>query len=186
MSFGRFLKNFFLHPIQVGAVAPTGAAYSEMACAQVNWQISQNIAELGAGDGAVTRHIAAHLRPEQKLLVFELNPDLFSALQKNIAEQKNIILINDSAEKLEEYMKKNSITSFDAIFSEVPLVSLPQTIGQNILQAVKNCLSNEGKFLQISYSKFILKKLKNLFTDVQVKFTFWNFPPAFLYICHKS
>ncbi len=185
MSFGRFLKNFVLHPMQVGAVAPTGGAYSKLACKQVNWDTVQNIAELGAGDGAVTKYIIANLHPEQKLLVFELNPDLFIMLKQKVKEQKNVILINDSAEKLEEYMKKHQIASLDAVFSEVPLVSLPKVIGQRIVDAVKSSLKSGGMFLQIQYSLFSLKKLRKLFGDVKVKFTFWNLPPAFLYICKK-
>lgn len=185
MSFGRFLKNFFLHPIEVGAVAPTGASYSKMVCKQVKWDDVHSIAELGAGDGAVTKYIATNLRPEQKFLVFEVNPDLFLLLKQNIKEQGNVILINDTAEKLEEYMKKYHIDALDIVFSEVPLVSLPKEIGQRIIDAVKRSLKSGGMFLQIQYSLLSLKKLRKLFNDVKVKFTFLNVPPAFLYICKK-
>ncbi len=156
-----------------------------MACKQVDWQSIKNVAELGAGDGAVTKYIVSNLRPEQKCLVFELNPELFAMLKQNIPEKANVVLINDTAEKLEEYMKKHDIEALDIIFSEVPLVSLPQAVGQNIVDAVKRCLKSGGLFLQIQYSLLSLKKLRKLFDDVKVKFTFWNLPPAFLYICKK-
>ncbi|OGC81669.1 MAG: hypothetical protein A2V81_05400 [Candidatus Abawacabacteria bacterium RBG_16_42_10] len=186
MSFGRFLKNFFLHPFEVGAIAPTGKAYSKLVCAQVDWSAVKNIVELGAGDGAVTKYIIDHLQQDQKLLVFELNPDLFEVMKQRIKEQKNVVLINDTAEKLEEYMGKHQIDSLDVVFSEVPLVSLPKEIGQRIVDAVKASLKPGGLFLQIQYSLFSLKKLKNIFDDVKVKFTLWNLPPAFLYICKSK
>jgi len=96
------------------------------------------------------------------------------------------VLINDTAEKLEEYMGKHQIDSLDVVFSEVPLVSLPKEIGQRIVDAVKASLKPGGLFLQIQYSLFSLKKLKNIFDDVKVKFTLWNLPPAFLYICKSK
>ncbi|MBI4836625.1 MAG: methyltransferase domain-containing protein [Candidatus Abawacabacteria bacterium] len=179
----RFLKNFFQHPREMGALLATGRAYSQLACKQVDWPKVAAIAELGAGDGAVTKYIISNLRSQQKLLVFEYNEDLFAVLKQRFGNLPNVILINDSAEKLAEYAEQNSIKQFDAIFSEVPLVSLPKKVGENIVQAVLKTLKPSGLYLQIQYSIFSLGKLKKLFKAVSLKFTPFNFPPAFLYIC---
>ncbi len=178
----RFLKNFFLYPREMGALFATGAAYSKLACKQVDWNRVRYVAELGAGDGSVTQYIIDQLKPEQKLLVFESNGDLFQQLQRKFGDRKNVVLIHDSAEFLKKYAEQEQIDRFDAIFSEVPLVSLPEAVTNNIFLAIKDTLKKDGLFLQISYSTFGLKRLKQEFEQVMVKFTFFNLPPAFLYL----
>lgn len=185
-SFSLFLQSFIRYPREMGALFATSASYSKLACAQVDWENIQNIAELGAGDGAVTQYIIEKLRPEQKLLVFEKNDALFAVLKKRFSHISNVILIHDSAEHLGKYAQEHAIDSFDAIFSEVPLVSLPEKIGENIVAAVLKMLKPNGLYLQIQYSVFSFAKLKKLFKEVRLKFTPFNLPPAFLYICSND
>jgi phospholipid N-methyltransferase len=180
-----FFKSFLRNPQAVGAFFPTGASYSHLACKQVDWDTVSNIAELGAGDGAVTQYIVQYLKPHQKLFVFETDEHLLASL-KNKINQENVIIIHDSAEHLPKYLGQHGVQSVDAIFSEVPLVSLPKQVGDNILQAVKSTLKSGGKFLQISYSLFGKKKIQSLFDTVSIQFTFFNLPPAFLYICQLA
>lgn len=184
-SLALFIRNFFRHPREMGALFATGKSYSRLACKQVDWSKVKYIAELGAGDGAVTKYIITNLRQDQKLLVFEKNDTLFPVLQERFGNQANVVLIHDSAEYLLKYAEENAIKQFDVIFSEVPLVSLPKQIGENIIQAVLKTLKPSGLYLQIQYSIFSLSKLKKLFNSVKVKFTPFNLPPAFLYICSR-
>lgn len=184
-SIAVFFQNFLKHPREMGALFATGGFYSTLACKQVDWKKVKYIAELGAGDGAVTKYIVDNLNDNQKLLEFEKNDDLFPMLQQRFAKYKNVVLIHDSAELLVHYAQQNGIDQFDAIFSEVPLVSLPKQIGENIVQAILKTLKPSGLYLQIQYSVFSLNKLKKLFGKVKLKFTPFNLPPAFLYICSK-
>lgn len=177
-----FFQSFLRHPKEVGAFFPTGASYSYLVCRQVDWNTVENIVELGAGDGAVTRYIAQCLQPHQKLFVFETDEELLKVLRNRI-QQDNVIVIHDSAEHIEKYLQEYGLDSVDVIFSELPLVSLPRQVTENILAAVKKTLKKGGKFLQISYSLFGKKKLKSFFDQVSLKFTLFNLPPAFLYIC---
>ncbi len=177
-----FFQSFLRNPKAVGAFFPTGASYSHLACKQVDWATVENIAELGAGDGAVTQYIVQYLKPHQKLFVFETDAELLRVLQTKV-HQDNVIVIHDSAEHLKKYLKEHSVESLDVVFSEVPLVSLPKQVTINILDAVKSTLKIGGKFLQISYSLFGKKKIESFFDQVSLKFTLFNLPPAFLYIC---
>lgn len=166
----------------MGALFATSASYSKLVCEQVDWGNVHYIAELGAGDGAVTKYIIENLKDHQKFLVFEKNTMLFAELTKKFSHYKNVVLINDSAEFLKKYAEQEGVEKFDAIFSELPLVSLPQTVTDNIFLAVKDTLKTAGLFLQISYSVFGLKRMKKEFGSVALKFTLFNLPPAFLYI----
>lgn len=180
-----FFQSFLRNPQAVGAFFPTGASYSHLACRQVDWEQVSYLAELGAGDGAVTQYIVQYLKPHQKLFVFETDEVLLTTLKSKI-NQENVIVIHDSAEHLQKYLNEHGVNSVDAIFSEVPLVSLPKQVGENILNAVKSSLKTGGKFLQISYSLFGKKKIQSFFDQVKIEFTFFNLPPAFLYICQLA
>ncbi len=182
LSAMSFLRSFFSHPHEVGAVAPSGKSYSELTCRQVKWNQVAVLVEIGAGDGAVTKYIVSHMKPEQVLVVFEINDQLFAKLKKKF-NQANVILIHDSAEHIEKYLKQYNLAQPDVIFSELPLVTLPVAITENILQAVKRTLKRGGIFLQLSYSLVGKKRLQAFFGQVKVRFTLFNIPPAFLYIC---
>jgi phospholipid N-methyltransferase len=177
-----FFRSFLRHPKEVGAFFATGGSYSKLACAQVNWATVKNVVELGAGNGSVTQYIANNLSEGQKLFVFEINPELFKQLEQRI-QHPQVILIQDSAVKLAEYLKKHGVTKVEAVFSEIPLVSLPQSVGNAIIDAVKDVLAPGAQYLQIQYTLLSLKKLKKLFQSVETKFTLFNLPPAFLHIC---
>ena len=177
-----FLKSFLRHPKEVGALFPTSSSYSQLACQQVDWSGVRNIVEIGAGDGAVTQYIAKRLTADQRLFVFEIDSELFKQLAERV-QQPNVILIPESAEDIASHLAKYGVEKVEVVFSEVPLVNLPKKVGDAILQSVKAVLPKGGLFLQIQYSLLTLKKLRALFSSVEVKFTLWNLPPAFLYIC---
>ena len=94
-------------------------------------------------------------------------------------------LLNQSAEKVLEELKKLSLDKVDYIISSIPLVVIPAPIMNRILLAARDSLKDGGKFIQFQYSLTTQKKLKKLFSDVEVDFTPLNLPPAFVYICLK-
>ncbi len=180
-----FFRSFLRHPQEVGAFFATGGSYSKLACRQVDWSRAKNIVELGAGNGSVTKYIAENLSKGQKLFVFEIDVDLFKQLEQRI-QHPQVILIHDTAENLAVHLKKHGVTEVDVVFSEIPLLSLPQPVGDAIIQAVKNVLAPGAQYLQIQYTLLTLKKLKKLFRSVETKFTLFNLPPAFLHICKEE
>ena len=71
-----FLRRFVGAPRQVGSVIPSSPYLTRAVLDKIDWSQVRNIAELGAGTGVFTRSIVRRARPDARLLVFEIDPDL--------------------------------------------------------------------------------------------------------------
>jgi phospholipid N-methyltransferase len=92
-------------------------------------------------------------------------------------------IINDNAENIEAHLKKRGIEKADYVISSIPLAMIPKKTEYAILNSVKNILNPDGALIQFQYSLASLKKLKEIFDDVQIDFTSRNFPPACIFTC---
>ncbi|GMQ24036.1 rRNA adenine N-6-methyltransferase family protein [Algoriphagus sp. oki45] len=138
------------------------------------------IVELGGGDGSITEGIVSRMPESAKLLVFEINESFCNAMRKQFPGE-NIQIINDSAENIHLYLKGRKA---DAIFSSLPFSLISKEATDAILTHSKNSLTSKGKFVQICYSYLLKNLFSKYFSEVQVRFTLKNFPPAFVMICH--
>lgn len=141
------------------------------------------IVEYGPGTGIFTLKLLERLHPDGKLLVFEINKEFYEALKQ--INDPRLIVINDSAEKIESYLKAYDCPYADFIISSLPLTVLPENMVHNILINSRYCLSDSGAFIQFQYSLKLQSKLKSVFPKVKIRFTFFNIPPAFIFICRK-
>ncbi|MFH0929814.1 MAG: phospholipid methyltransferase [Candidatus Moraniibacteriota bacterium] len=123
------------------------------------------------------------MRKDCVLLCFEIEPALAEKLS-NIKDPR-LIIINDSAEKIDIYLKKHGFRKADCIVSGLPLAGLPPKISRNILKTIYAYLPSGGQYIQFQYSLAHLRQIKYLFSSVAISFVFLNFPPAFVYVCVK-
>ena len=73
----RFLRRFLAHPRQIGAVAPSSGFLARALVQPLSrHERPANILELGAGSGAVTRHIVPLVGPDDRLDICEADPQL--------------------------------------------------------------------------------------------------------------
>jgi phospholipid N-methyltransferase len=140
-----------------------------------------NIVELGAGDGVITQYIMEKMSGKAKLLVFEINPELCDLINK--IKDDRVIVINDSAEQIEYYLKLNNITHADIIISAIPFLVLPDDLTKTILYSCKKVLKSEGIFIQMHYIRSIKRLYKNIFGNVQTYFVAVNIPPGYVFKC---
>ncbi len=144
---------------------------------------AQCIVELGAGNGCITKGILGKMGDDSKLYSFEIN-DKFCDMVRALNDDR-LEVINDSAEKIEEYLQQHNEHKADYIISAVPLVVLPDDIGARILAAVKKTLKPGGVFVQLSYNPVMHKKHLTDFDLIKRKFTPLNLPPAFVFVCQN-
>lgn len=181
----NFFKAFFKDAKMVGSIRPSSKHLTKKMLDSVDFSKAKTIVELGPGTGVFTREILAKMAPDAQLLVFELHDDFYHNLNKSIHD-KRVHFIHDSAEKIEEYLMKYNLHEADAVISSLPLANFPKELRSSIVDAAKNSLSNEGLMTQFQYSLQSKKYLQSTFDDVKINYTFWNFPPAFVYTCRKS
>ncbi len=78
----NFVQQFIRDPRTIGSVTPSSAALCRCMCNAVEWDSSLRVAELGAGDGVLTRQLLSRMVPAAQLDVFEINPQLAAELRQ--------------------------------------------------------------------------------------------------------
>ncbi len=169
-----YLQEFLSDPRQTGTIAPSSLSLCKTMSDSVNWETCARIAELGAGDGVLTRHLLQRMRPDAGLLAFETNPRFHHKLQS--ISDKRLEICGASAETLSG--------EYDAIFSGLPLLSLPHPVRHSILERAAQRLSPGGIFVQFQYTALSEPLLSDYFVWTRTR-VLRNLPPAWVYSCQR-
>ncbi|MBI5733071.1 methyltransferase domain-containing protein [Candidatus Jorgensenbacteria bacterium] len=185
MKKSTFLKEYLKHPKIVGAVSPASKFLIENVVKAIDFSKADVIVELGAGHGNFTKALLKRMNRRQKILVFEIHPAFFADLSKTIKDSR-AILINDTAQKLDIYLKQHGIVKANYVVSSLPLTLWPLPEVEKLLRRIKNILAPNGKLIQWTYFMKHLSFFKQHFSRIRLKFTLFNFPPTFVYVCSKE
>ena len=180
-----FIQQFWKEKKMVGAMAPSSRFLAEKMLQNINFHSAQVLIELGPGTGVFTDKILKKMRPDAKLLVFELNDNFYNSLKNRITDSR-VILIHDSAEMIEKYLTENNLMEADVVISSLPLANFPSELRDAILHVSHKTLKDSGVYIQFQYSLQSKKNIQKVFPLVSIKFTPLNFPPAFVYTCKKQ
>ncbi len=177
-----FLKEFFKEKKIVGAIAPSSKILVRYMLEKLHIESADIIVEYGPGTGPFTLELLKRMKPDAKLLVFETQENFCNVLREKINDNR-LIIINDSAEKVGDYLHQYGYKHADFIISSLPFTVIPKPIKTNILNNTVKFLNRKGIFAQYQYSLNAHKLLKQRFNKVKVKFSPFNLPPAFIYTC---
>ena len=179
----RFFQEGLKNLKTVGTITRSSPFLCRKVTDMVDYDQARVIAELGAGDGVITRHILPRLHPEGKLFAFEILPQLFEQLDQ--INDPRFIAVEDSAEHLASYLEKEGLQQVDYILSAIPFVVLPQELSMKILAACREALRPGGLYVQVHYSLLAKKLYEETFGNVRVHFVPWNIPPAFVLVSER-
>ena len=186
-----FFYNFVRHPKSTGAVFPSSRRLAEKMVDGAGLENAASVVELGPGTGAFTGAISERLEDPGVYLGLELR-EKFAALVKDKFPQ--LLVVNDSAEKIVENLRKIDRETADAIISGLPWAAFDSQLQKRIMSSVTAALAPGGKFSTFTYlhacrlpaGKRFRALLEDNFSDVQTSKTVWrNLPPAFVYHCTK-
>lgn len=168
-----YLQNFISSPRTMGTLMPSSPWLCRAMLGQIDWANSLKIAELGSADGVLTKRILANMRVDAQLQAFEIQSGFVHKLNQ----------INDPRLQVMAHSAEHLDGDFDAIFSCLPLLSIPTRISMKILQkAQKRLKANGGVMVQFQYSHLSEKMLSRYFTWKKIRVV-KNFPPALVYVC---
>ena len=179
----RYFQEGLKNIRTVGTISRSSPFLCRKMVGLVDFEKARSIAELGAGDGVITRHILPPMHPDAKLLAFEVLPQMSKHLHK--IEDPRLVVVEDSAENIQAYLKKEGIDQVDYILSAIPFVMLPQELGLKILRACREALRPGGLFIQVHYSLLAKKLYEEVFGNVRIYFEPINIPPAFVLVSEK-
>ncbi|MBA3421519.1 MAG: methyltransferase domain-containing protein [Thermoleophilaceae bacterium] len=175
----RFLRSFLASPRKVGAVLPTSRRTVRDTLDLAPVEQARWVVELGAGTGVYTRAILERMGSDARVLAFEVDPDLSSALASELRDPR-LSVVNDSAVDVARHLDGETV---DVIVSAVPFTSLQIPERKQILRAARDVLGRDGIMLVLQYSPLIERELRQTFTNVRRRLSPLNVPPAFLYAC---
>ncbi|MCX6295473.1 MAG: hypothetical protein NTX97_05310 [Bacteroidetes bacterium] len=181
MSKKEFLKEFFKQGKNVGAVAPSSKFLVKKMVDPINFTNVKCIIEFGPGTGIITHELLRKMPSDSILLAFEINKEFCERLNK--INDPRLVIISDSAEKLEQYLIEHKIEKVNYIVSSLPFAMIPNKVVNAILAIVTKVLCKEGAFIQYQYSLNAYKRLRTIFKNVDLNFTPMNLPPAFVFTC---
>jgi phosphatidylethanolamine/phosphatidyl-N-methylethanolamine N-methyltransferase len=173
-----FLKNFLRHPTQVGAIAPSSSALARTMVDWFDWNQIRNVVEFGPGTGVFTELIEEKRHPDCKFFAIERSPELAAATRA----------------RCPEICRDQSMDRIEAIICGLPWASFPQTLQDEIIDAMMTMLVPGGKFATFAYWQGVVlpagirfsRSLSRRFSSVEKSPTVWrNLPPAFVYRCTR-
>lgn len=169
-----YIRQFILSPRTFGSLAPSSPWLCNRMSGLADWGRATTVAELGAGDGILTRRLLKKLALDAELDAYEIQPNLTRKLQDLAAQDHRLNVINQSAECLDRH--------YDLIFSCLPLLSLPAVTRLRILRQIRDQMNPGGTLIQFQFSLMSEKLLSRYFEWTRV-YEVRNFPPAWIYVC---
>lgn len=170
----EYVRQFIKSPRMFGSLAPSSPWLCQRMEEQADWTQASTVAELGAGDGVLTRRLLARLAPDARLDAWEIQPELAEKLRVLAEDDPRLQVFTRSAEQLDRH--------YDVIFSCLPLLSIPVIPRLRILHQIRKRLNPGGVFIQFQYSPLSEKLLSRYFYWTRV-YEVRNVPPAWIYVC---
>jgi phospholipid N-methyltransferase len=183
-----FFRQWLKNPLTVAAISPS----SKQLARQMMHQLPKNtrrVIELGGGTGVFTKALLEHGIEPSDLLVLELNEELHRHLQEEFP--RALVVCGDASDLAEIGRNQGFVDDrrADAVISGLGLLSMPRQTQQVILSAAFTCLQPEGRFIQFTYGpanpvmREVIEALD--LTGRRASFTWWNVPPATVYVYQR-
>lgn len=181
----KFFLQYLFFPRKVGAVLPSSDYLAEKMVETVEFQSAKYIVEYGAGTGVFTDKIMKYRNPDTVVMLFESNEVFYESLKEKYKSENNLIIVNDTAENIDKYVKKHGFSHIDYVISGLPFASLPKNVSNVILNKTRKLLKNGGKFITFQYTLFKRVLFNQYFKQIDIKREYRNIPPAFVLCCQN-
>ena len=172
-----------LHDPSVASLVPSSKYIAERVVEAVSPERAGVVVELGPGEGVITHRLLRALPPSGRLLAVERNRDFMPALRQISDPRLNAV--EGDAGALGCHMARAGLLRADAVVSGVPMSLLDLAGRRRILEAVRNALKADGRFVAYQVTPKLIPLLKERFRRVEVRFELRNFPPLFVFSCRR-
>lgn len=185
MKSTSFILQYILNPRTVGAVLPSSTRLANKMVENINFNDTKFIVEYGPGTGVFTDKLIEKRNKDTVILIVECNNKFYDLLRDKYKNEKNLYIINDSAENIDKHLKRYGIPYIDYVISGLPFASLPQSVASTILNITNKILKDEGKFITFQYTLLKKEFIGEYFREIDVKREAINMPPAYILSCNK-
>lgn len=141
-----FLRAWLANPLRVGAITPSGTALARLITREIGPSAGP-VLELGPGTGVFTQALIDRGVKQEHLTLVELNEEFAELLSRRFPDAR---LLRLDATRLASH-EPISATSYGAVVSGLPLLSMPMPAVFRILSGAIRCLRAGGGFYQFTY-----------------------------------
>jgi phospholipid N-methyltransferase len=180
-----FAKNFLQHPKMLGSLIPSSRFLVGRLLDKVDWARAGTIVEYGPGVGTFTAHILGRMRPNARLVVFEMNRDFVGYL-KRILPDPRLHVVHGSAESVQEELDRLKLDGADYIISGIPFTTMPVELREKIMRESRQALNPGGAVLVYQFTRAVLPYLRTHFSRIHQDFEPRNILPARLFYCTQE
>lgn len=170
-------KIYFLRQLQnsftsVGALIPTSRyAAQAMASEFARRAGPRTVLEVGPGTGSITAAIIRAMRPDDRLVLCELNADFVAYLRQRLDHDPDFQRVRDQVTLLHmDVTQLDRSQQFDHIISAVPFNNLPPEVVEAIIETYREILKPDGVLTYIEYAYLRSIKQRVLFGQERVHF----------------
>jgi len=150
-----FLRAFLLQPQLIGSAIPSSRRVARALLGPYTGRDRPaRVLEVGAGTGAITRHIGLAMRDQDELSICEMQPSLASHVRRVVlAEPQFVTAVRDGRVTLEECAIQNYplTAKFDYVISGLPFNSFTECEVRAILDVIRGALKPGGVFSYFEY-----------------------------------
>jgi len=182
-----FLGKFLRQGTAIASFAPSSRWLSRLSVQNIDWARTDALVELGAGTGPITRVIAAHVRPECRVVVVERDRDFARLLRERFQDHANFDIVLGDVRDLGTILGDRGIASVEHVVSGLPVPSFRSGLQHDLFRAVGAVLRPAGTYNQITEIPWLYWRFyRRFFDDVQFVFEPRNLPPAGAYFCRGA
>jgi phospholipid N-methyltransferase len=180
-----FFKRFLQRPLQVASIIPSSKALVDRVASKMDFSRPRVIAEYGPGEGVHSREIARRMTPDSTLLLFELDPDFSSDLERQFAHDPRVHVIHGDAARLSEELEQRGIDKCDYIVSGIPFSILEINKKRALLRQTYDAIKPGGAFIIYQVTNE-LRQHATHFQRATSEYFLQNVPPMFITVFHKA
>lgn len=171
-----FLSRWLKAPHLIGALAPSSQHLARAMARQVDLDGAELVVELGGGTGSITRALLEGGLPPERLVVVERDEALHHLLRQRFP---GLRVLRGDAAHLVSLLRAYGITGASTVVSSLPLLSMPKSLRQRIVEQAFALLDEKGALVQFTYGVASPIAACGLDLVGEVVARVWrNFPPA--------
>jgi phospholipid N-methyltransferase len=180
-----FARNFFKNPKMLGSLIPSSRFLIKQLLRDVKWNDVRVFVEYGPGVGTISGEIVKRMRPDAKLVVFEINDDFVRVMKNRFQHDPRVHVLHRSAAEVQDALRELGIEKADCAIAGIPFSIMKEEDRQAVLRNTHAALRPGGSFLVYQFSSRVRADLEKIFGPVHQGFEPLNILPARLFHCVK-
>ena len=147
-----FSRLYTEKPTTIGAIAPSSSYLANALIEEIDCnKTPKTILEVGAGSGSITNVLETCLKPQDHLIVYEIEPELCAMLEETFKHSKKHIIIR--CQDIRSLTTQSNDT-FDYIVSTLPFNAFEPELVDDILNLYLAVLKDQGSISFFEYLFF--------------------------------